>query len=361
MMSRYATVAVLLVTTVGAQESPRPLNWAADDDKRVAELTARGEGSEARATVFIPLARIHVHSRIEERTGQSTDALRAGWRSAIGQTPVATSTSANRVTVLYDAFGKPSDLERDWGFSALVEYGGKRILFDTGNDAGIFERNVTRLGVDLTRLDAAIVSHRHGDHTTGLDYLLQQNPRVKIYAPQEGAFFKSPMPRGFFTHQPGLPPELQYVDLPEGRTSGTPWPQANFQIVTTPMEIMPGVYVLSTQSRKPGTMEMNEVSLAIRTPRGLAVVVGCSHPGVETILAQAAAIDPRLYTVTGGFHLVMAPRQEVERVAGVLRDELKVERVAPGHCTSEQGFALFLERFKDRYDRAGVGATIDLP
>ena len=93
----------------------------------------------------------------------------------------ATSQPAGRVTVIYDAFGPASALERDWGFAALVEYGGRRILFDTGNDAGVFERNVKRLNVDLARLDAAVISHRHGDHTSGLSYLVQVNPTVRIY------------------------------------------------------------------------------------------------------------------------------------------------------------------------------------
>jgi 7,8-dihydropterin-6-yl-methyl-4-(beta-D-ribofuranosyl)aminobenzene 5'-phosphate synthase len=65
--------------------------------------------------------------------------------------------------------------------------------------------------------------------------------------------------------------------------------------------------------------------------------------------------------VTSGFHLVLTPQEEVERIAGVLHDTLKIERVAPGHCTSELGFAVFLERFKERFDRAGLGAVISLP
>ena len=56
-----------------------------------------------------------------------------------------------RVTILVDAFGKPSALKMDWGFSALVEHGGTRILFDTGNNAEVFAHNVKALGVDLTR------------------------------------------------------------------------------------------------------------------------------------------------------------------------------------------------------------------
>jgi 7,8-dihydropterin-6-yl-methyl-4-(beta-D-ribofuranosyl)aminobenzene 5'-phosphate synthase len=275
----------------------------------------------------------------------------------------AGAQSVQRITVLYDAFGAPSQLQKDWGFAALVEYGGKRILFDTGNNAEIFAHKVQQLGIDLTRLDAVVLSHRHGDHTSGLTHLLEVNSAVKIYAPQEGAFFKNPIPPGLLKPHPSLPPELHYYEgkAPERFVSGTPWEKGNFAIVTKTTEIFPGFYVMTTQSQKPGTMEMNEVSLVLRTPKGLAVVVGCSHPGVEKILEEAAKIDSRLYTVTGGFHLVLTPQEEVERVASVLRDTLKIERVAPGHCTSELGFAVFLERFKERFDRAGVGAVISLP
>ena len=274
------------------------------------------------------------------------------------------SADPKRITILYDAFGAPSELTRDWGFAALVEYGGKRILFDTGNDAAIFEHNVKALGVDLTHLDAVVISHRHGDHTSGLAYLFAVNPTVPIQVPQEGALFRGTIPSAYLARESSLPPELRYYGGkdPARFTVGTAWgDKGNFQPVTQTKELFPGFFVLTTRSEKPGTLEMNEVSLAIRTPKGLAVVVGCSHPGVEKILAEAAKIDPQLYTVTGGFHLVMTPEPEVRRVAGVLHDELKLERVAPGHCTSELGFKVFLERFGDHFDKAGVGAVLALP
>jgi 7,8-dihydropterin-6-yl-methyl-4-(beta-D-ribofuranosyl)aminobenzene 5'-phosphate synthase len=281
----------------------------------------------------------------------------------IGATGSVGAQPASRVTVLYDAFGAPSPLIRDWGFAALVEYGGRRVLFDTGNNAATFAANVKQLGVDLSRLDGVVISHRHGDHTSGLTHLLSVNPGVTIYAPAEGAFFKSQVPVTFLEHASGLPPNLQYFGgkTPDHLESGTPWERGNFQIVTKPIEIAPGMFVLTTQSQKPGTLEMNEVSLAIRTPRGLAVVVGCSHPGVEKILAEAAKIDPRLYTVIGGFHLVQTPQEEVDRVASTLHDTLKIDRVAPGHCTSERGLATFLKTFGDHFDAAGVGAVLALP
>jgi 7,8-dihydropterin-6-yl-methyl-4-(beta-D-ribofuranosyl)aminobenzene 5'-phosphate synthase len=189
------------------------------------------------------------------------------------------------------------------------------------------------------------------------------NPDVTIYVPQEGAFFKGPLPRDFLQRQPGLPVSLQYFEgkEPQRWNTGSPWEAAHFEIVSGTKEILPGFHVLSVTSQNPGTIEMNELSLAIRTPRGLAVVVGCSHPGVEKILDQAAKIDARLYTVTGGFHLVRTPEAQIRSVGHALRDVLHVERVAPAHCTSELGFAVFREMFGQRFDEAGLGATIALP
>jgi 7,8-dihydropterin-6-yl-methyl-4-(beta-D-ribofuranosyl)aminobenzene 5'-phosphate synthase len=278
-------------------------------------------------------------------------------------TPSSAAT-VNGITNVYDAFGAPSSaLVKDWGFAALVEYGGKRILFDTGNHAGTFERNVEALKIDLKRLDAVVISHRHGDHTSGLTYLLKMNPNVPIYVPREAAFFKGPLPAEFLERQQGLPVTLQYFEgkKPERWTTGTPWEQGNFRMVAEATEIFPGFHLLSVQSQKTGTVEMNELSLVISTPKGLAVVVGCSHPGVEKILDRATRIDPRLYTVMGGFHLVRTPESEVRRVGRVLRDTLKIERVAPAHCTSELGFAVLQELFGQRFDEAGLGAVITLP
>jgi 7,8-dihydropterin-6-yl-methyl-4-(beta-D-ribofuranosyl)aminobenzene 5'-phosphate synthase len=269
-----------------------------------------------------------------------------------------------RITNLYDAFGaQETTLTRDWGFAALVEYGGKRVLFDTGNDAGLFERNVAALGIDLARLDAVVISHRHGDHTSGLEYLLRVNPDVTIYVPQDGAYFKSSLPPDFLTRAPGLAPDLQYFGGrdPGQIRSGSPWAKANFRIVTDATEILPGFFTFSVQSQKPGTMEMNELSLAIRTPRGLVVVVGCSHPGVEKILEQAGGIEQRLYSVVGGFHLVRTPEAEVRRVALTLHDTLKVERSSYQLIVQASWDSKYSQLFKERFDRAGVGAVIELP
>ena len=277
--------------------------------------------------------------------------------------PFQVPASANQITILYDAFGPPSKLIQDWGYAALIEYNGRRVLFDTGNDAKTFAHNARTLGIDLRKLDTAVISHRHGDHTSGLSHLLRQNPKVRIFAPLDPGLFHFDLPPRFLESHADLSEDLRYFGgkKPVKFETGNPWTDARFETVVQQTEIAPGFIAFATRSEKAGTLEMNELALAVRTPKGLVVVVGCSHPGIEKVLERARAIDPNLHLVAGGFHMVMTPKPDVVRVAALLRDELKVEFVAPGHCTSETGFAVFMEAFGPRFRKAGLGTRLLLP
>jgi 7,8-dihydropterin-6-yl-methyl-4-(beta-D-ribofuranosyl)aminobenzene 5'-phosphate synthase len=68
----------------------------------------------------------------------STLAAISALAAAISVSAANAQSSTGQITVLYDAFGNSNSMTKDWGFAALVEYGGKRILFDTGNNAEIF-------------------------------------------------------------------------------------------------------------------------------------------------------------------------------------------------------------------------------
>jgi 7,8-dihydropterin-6-yl-methyl-4-(beta-D-ribofuranosyl)aminobenzene 5'-phosphate synthase len=274
-------------------------------------------------------------------------------------------TAPNRITILYDAFGESSRLGRDWGFAALIEYGGKRILFDTGNDADVFLRNVKHLGVDLRRLDFVVISHRHGDHTAGLADLLKVNPRVKVYAPKDGGggVFGTALPASFYRREPSLPDHQRYF---HGQSRdpiilGSHWPRTRFALVDSTLEVAPGVAIVSTVSEKPGTIEMRELSLAIRTPAGLILIVGCSHPGIETILTASKTLAERVHLIVGGLHLVSTPDAEVDRVVTALHDQWRVERIAPGHCTGEPAFLALQRVFGKEYVYAGLGRVLELP
>ena len=273
-------------------------------------------------------------------------------------------TPANlQITVLYDAFGKISDMQKDWGYSALIEYGGKRILFDTGNNSDILEQNATAKGIDLSKLDFVVMSHRHGDHMGGMTYLLRVNPRVKIYAPKEGfGVYGADLPSSFYRKDPSLQPEQRYYNgsPPEVMRFGSAWPGANFELVDRNTEIAHDIHLIALVSDKPGALELLELSLAVNTPEGMAIVVGCSHPGIDKIVAAAAAINPRIHVIAGGLHLVVTSDSDIERIVTALRDTFKVKYVAPGHCTGEPAFTALKTAFGYRYLYAGLGTTLKL-
>ena len=268
-----------------------------------------------------------------------------------------------QITVLYDAFGRDPALQKDWGYAAFVEVGGKRILFDTGNNAEVLEKNAAAMRVDLARLDFVVMSHRHGDHMGGMSYLLSVNPKVRIYAPKEGfGVYGADLPSAFYRKDESLPAEQRYYDgkPPDVMRFGSAWPQANITLVDKPTVIAPGIHLISLVSDKPGTLELRELSLAIETPDGMVVVVGCSHTGIDNIVKAATAIQPKIQFVVGGFHLVVAKDPDIEAIIAVLRDTYKVFYVAPGHCTGEPTFTALRKAFGERCVYAGLGSTIAL-
>ena len=277
--------------------------------------------------------------------------------------PAAADATKAQITVLYDAFGKASSMQKDWGYAALIEYGGKRILFDTGNNPDTLARNAKAKGVNLSTLDFVVMSHRHGDHMGGMAYLLSVNPKVKIYAPKEGfGVYGADLPSTFYRKDASLSPEERYYDgaPPATMRFGAAWPEGNFELVDRTTQIAPGVHLISLVSDKPGTLELRELSLAIDTPDGLVIVVGCSHPGIDKIVDAASKINPRINLIAGGLHLVVAKDDEIEKIATTLRDTYKVGYVAPGHCTGEPTFAALRKAFGERYLYAGLGTTLAL-
>jgi 7,8-dihydropterin-6-yl-methyl-4-(beta-D-ribofuranosyl)aminobenzene 5'-phosphate synthase len=279
------------------------------------------------------------------------------------QAPAAAETA--RISILYDAFGKDDAMGKDWGYAALVEISGKRILFDTGNDPVIFAKNVKAKGVDLTKLDFVVLSHRHSDHVSGIPYLLSVNPKVKIYAPKDGlgGIFGSDVPSGkFYRKDEALPDEARYYGgkPPEIIKLGTVFPGANIQLIDQTTELVPGITLITVVSDVPGTKELKELSLAVNTADGLVLIVGCSHPGVERIVAEAAKINPHIHFLAGGFHLVAAQDPAIEKISISLHDTYKVDYIAPGHCTGEPAFAALLKKFGDHYLYAGLGTTLNL-
>lgn len=302
--------------------------------------------------------------------------------------PVDSNVKEGTIINLYDAFGRDTSLTMDFGFSCIMKYQGKTILFDAGSNADIFRHNTQAMGIDLRAVDMVVVSHGHFDHLNGLDYLLQQNPRVKIYFPYD-IFWGAPVPFDATGQEPAvkdsLPGHMQYFKGGNTRfsinQSGRFW-NADIEFVKTSKEIMPGLNLIATQSQFMGyfscypnktfvqgqfqeenstckNTNLPELSLSLSTGKGDVLIVGCSHTGVENIVKEAQAhTSQKTDLVYGGFHMLPFNRQQTGQLVSMLKNDLKVSRVAPAHCTGHLAFKLLQDSFRENYLYAGLGETI---
>lgn len=319
--------------------------------------------------------------------------LAASGRTALAVSPpAAPATGAAQgaplgisITNLYDAFGaERKGLKQDFGFSCIIHYHGKTILFDAGTDARIFAANLKTLKIDLRTIDVAVVSHGHYDHIGGFDALVKVNPKVKIYLPNDFFSLGAPIKFPFRETEPdvakSLPKDEQYfrgervvegmVTVPTGRF----W-RSNVEYLTAPKEVLPGLTLIPTTSKLMGTfikyppfgeehpqfIGMPELSASFATDRGEILISGCSHSTIETIVQEARKLrQGKIYLVLGGFHLIPYTRAEIEGIARRLHDDYGVESVAPAHCTGHLGFSVFHQVFGDRYRVFGLGQTLKL-
>ncbi|MCY7348621.1 MAG: MBL fold metallo-hydrolase [Pyrinomonadaceae bacterium] len=309
----------------------------------------------------------------------------------IGLTVGSSATAQTKPTSLgvvltnaYDAFGsEKKGLKHDFGFSTVVEYKGKTILFDAGTDAKVFESNLKSLKINLRKIDIAIVSHGHYDHIGGFDYLLSVNPKVKIYLPNDFFSLGAPIKFPFRETEPNvaktLPKEMQYfggesvvegmLTVPTGRF----W-KSDVEYLTEAKEVLPGVTVIPTTSKLMGTfikyppfeenpqfIGMPELSLSLATEKGEIVISGCSHTTIETIVQETKKVRKgKIHLVVGGFHLIPYKREYIEGLAKRMKEEYEVESVAPAHCSGHLGFSIFQKVFGDKYRFFGLGERINL-
>lgn len=293
---------------------------------------------------------------------------------AIDETPAG---SRNRIRNLYDAFGygkKGTTL--DWGFSALVEFNGKTILFDSGSRADLLAQNARALGIDLAKVDIAVLSHRHADHASGFDYLLKVNPNVTLYlpsdrglgAPEHWTFDRPP-------ESAGIRPEEMYWGGKETsiayKSSGRFW-NARVEWVTAATEIAQAIFVIPTtgsmmgdfskyppNEKQPDLIGIPELSLALKTSQGIVLIVGCAHSTVERIVIQARnVLKTDVQLLAGGFHLLPYSGEEVTVLALKLKDDLGVRRIAPAHCTGVHAMQIFKKLFGERYSYAGLESEV---
>jgi 7,8-dihydropterin-6-yl-methyl-4-(beta-D-ribofuranosyl)aminobenzene 5'-phosphate synthase len=235
------------------------------------------------------------------------------------------------LTVLFDNTlntASGSACTAGWGFSALIEGVGRTILFDSGAEEAVFQKNVAALNVDLKKVDLVFISHDHDDHTAGLGVMLGKRAGVPVYVP---------------------------AAADAGFQAGVRGKGGKVIAVKDPQLLFPSV--LSTGDLGNA---IHEQALVIDTPRGLVVVTGCAHPGIVSILEKAKVVGKKdVWMVVGGFHLYQTPPAAVEAIIARFK-ELGVQRVGATHCTGDPAIAMFRKAFGAGFVELGVGRKVQL-
>ena len=232
----------------------------------------------------------------------------------------------------------------EWGFSALVEADGHRVLLDTGFHPDTVLENARDLKIDLSDVQDVILTHNHGDHVGGLITLrkemMKKNPLAlsRVYVGQ-GIFYSRPSPQG--ERNPMITLKKEYE-----ATGG------KFIELKNAAEIFPGAWLTGPVPRKfpehnwsgtgqvqtpTGLVEDNileDQSLVLNTPRGLVLITGCGHAGIVNILTftREQFPDEPVEAVIGGLHLFPATDQQLDWTGDQLKN-FKVANLVGAHCT----------------------------
>ena len=229
----------------------------------------------------------------------------------------------------------------EWGFSALVEVDGERILFDTGSRAHTVIQNAEELKVDLSNIEKVYLSHNHKDHTGGLISLKKRHP---------SSFSKALVGKGIFYSRPRKQGRDHY--LLENKNQLKKLGIA-FISHEKPIQIAPkvwttgfvprvhneknwsklGVIVDDKGDKKEDTIPEDQ-SLFFDTKKGIVLVSGCGHAGLVNTLEHISKILPErpIYKIIGGFHLFRLGEEKLEWTASKMK-ERGVEYFVGAHCT----------------------------
>lgn len=267
-------------------------------------------------------------------------------------------------SLIENNLGGSKDLDIEHGLSLYIEADDKKVLFDTGK-SGNFIDNANQLKINLKNLDYVVISHGHNDHSGGLERLIEEiNPDIKIY-----------LGGGFFNEKYSLREDgnYQYTGSPFDqdflKNNNIYWEYAKDDIINISDNLLlftnfnrreefentnESMY-LKEGHKYVKDMFLDEVSLGIKTDKGLVIVVGCSHVGIVNIIDTIITrTNMNIYAILGGTHLVKEDDEKINKVIEYFIDN-DIKTLAACHCTGKHGETMFSQQLEDIYINYNTG------
>lgn len=268
-----------------------------------------------------------------------------------------------RATVIVDNISA-GEIKGEWGLCIYIEYGENRILLDAGA-SDLFLSNAEKLGIDISDVDYAVLSHAHYDHANGMRAFFKTNHKAKFYlreGSEENCFAK----KWIFHKYIGMPKHILEEE------------KERIVFVKGDVELLPGVYLIPHKTegldevgmknhmytRKDGKWVADdfshEQSLVLDTEAGLVVFNSCSHGGADNIIHEIADTFPekKICALIGGFHIFNKSEAEVRTLAQNIK-KTGIESVYTGHCTGERAFRILEEELGDRVHQLHIALEIN--
>lgn len=232
------------------------------------------------------------------------------------------------LVVLVDNNRNPRlDLAIGWGLSIYVMADNLKILFDTGPDPGLLEKNSRDLAIDIGDIDICVISHMHRDHLGGIEHIAKRSKRrIPLY-------------------------------LPVNSSNKVVFESMNFDVCIErrPKWIQQHVGLSGVFSKN-----IPEQALILDVKEfGALLLVGCSHSGIDNIVARIEKeMNVEISGIIGGWHLDADPRKILEVVKTIMDYEPKL--LVPIHCSGEKVRYILKKKYPNIFLEGYVGLKIKI-
>mgnify|MGYP000953380019 CR=1 FL=1 len=265
-----------------------------------------------------------------------------------------------KITVLVENTSTINGYEKEKGLSFYITTDHHKILFDCGMGSK-FSNNARKMGIDLSGVDVAFISHGHQDHGGGLDEFLRINKIAPIYIQKTtfGKYYAKIRDRFYYgglNQKLSANPRFTVLD-------GTARIDEELQVVSgiPRKKESKNLYMKSGGQYLPDVFE-HEQSLVISEKGKKVLISGCSHCGIDNILSSAQELFGNIDFVIGGFHLIAYDFEKDEDLLEIdsLAKNLLAENAAyyTCHCTSTAGYSRLKKSMGERIGYLSTGNTI---